>query len=142
MKPFPRLRAYLGPGLAIALFSVILLWGARELADEPDIIHSNETTGTWLAVQAETEYLRFLTVLERYGHGDRAIDQEELRQRFEILWSRLPLLLGGGESVYLRSMPATVATIEALRAELAAIEPKVPAIPVKSRRRIGMSLNA
>ena len=128
MKPFPLLRAYLWPGLAIVLFSIVLLWSARELADDREVINAGATSGSWGAVQAEIEYLRFLSALDQHGHGEPKSDEQMLQQRFDIFWSRLPLLLEGNESEHIRTIPGVPELIESLLATLEAIEPKFHAL--------------
>ena len=48
----------------------------------------------WMASRAEVELQRLLVTLDRYALGRADVDHEELLRRFEIFWSRLPLLEG------------------------------------------------
>ncbi len=119
------MRAYIGLGLAVAVFSGSLFWAVERLSVDDGIIHASKTSGSWLAVQAQTEYLRFVDVLDRYGLGDPAVSREMLVQRFEIFWSRLPLMLAGDESKLLRTLPGMAETVEEMVAGLEAVEPAV-----------------
>ena len=119
------MRAYVGLGLAVAAFSGSLLWAVLRLSVDEDIVHASETSGSWLTVQTQTEYLRFAQTLDRYGLGDTAVSREALVQRFDILWSRLPLMLAGDESKFLRTLPGVAETVEGMIARLEAIEPRV-----------------
>ena len=119
------MRAYIGLGLAVAVFSGSLLWAVERLSVDDGIIHASKSSGSWLAVQAQTEYLRFADALDRYGLGDPAASHEVLVQRFEIFWSRLPLMLAGDESRLLRTLPGMPETVEEMMAQLEAVEPAV-----------------
>ena len=60
----------------------------------------------WSAAQAEIELLRLLDALNRYVREDAPVDSDQLVERFYILWSRIPLLLTGSESVHVRAAEA------------------------------------
>ena len=119
------LRAYVGLGIVALGFSASLFWGFSRLSIQQEIIHAAETTGSWIAFQAEVEHLRLLNVIERFGHGDPDLDREELIQRFDIFWSRLPLLASGEESVVLRRLGGVDILAKEILATLAAVEPDV-----------------
>ena len=119
------MRAYVGLGLAVAVFSGSLFWAIQRLSVDDGILHAGQTSGSWLAVQAQTEYLRFADALDRYGLGDPAVSRETLVRRFEIFWSRLPLMMAGDESKLLRTLPGVPETVEGMIAALEAIEPAI-----------------
>ncbi|MSO92194.1 MAG: PAS domain S-box protein [Rhodospirillales bacterium] len=118
-------RAYVGLGLAALVLTGSMLWGLHRLSIRDDIVFASESTGTWIAVQAELEYWRLLDAVERYGHGDPALDHDQLIQRFEIFWSRLPLILKGKEAELLRTIEGVPAKIEAMLAGIEALEPRL-----------------
>jgi two-component system cell cycle sensor histidine kinase PleC len=114
--------------LALVVFAASLAWGLYRLSSRLDLIHASESTGTWIAVQAETEYLRLLDVLDRYGHGDPAAGRDELVQRFEIFWSRLPLISIGVEAQQLRTIPGLAEQVAAMIDTLESVEPELLAL--------------
>ena len=69
------MRAYVGLGLVVAVFSGSLIWAGQRLSVDEEIVHASKTSGSWLAVQAQTEYLRFADALDRYGLGACAAER-------------------------------------------------------------------
>ena len=61
----------------------------------------------------------------RLGRTD--VDHEELLRRFEIFWSRLPLLVEGVDSASIRSVEGA-ATVPEMIAQLERLEPAVMAL--------------
>ena len=53
---------------------------------------------------------------------DAPVDSDQLVERFYILWSRIPLLLTGSESVYVRAAEGAVRLIQELDQTLTALE--------------------
>jgi signal transduction histidine kinase/FixJ family two-component response regulator len=95
------------PLTALVLFLVSLVHGFLKVQSLEERIGNQVTTAMWLIGQAEIEYLRFLGALDDYGDGDNGVTLDDVTQRFEIFWSRVPVLLEGEESRPLRSMLAT-----------------------------------
>ena len=129
MRPRAILRPYVGLAFAVVAFSASLVWGVHRLALLQDAQFANESSGSWLATQAEVEYLRFLGALDRYGAGEAEPSRDALLLRFDIFWSRLPLLVKGEESKHLRaiewlgdSVARAIASLEGIEPELLALE--------------------
>ena len=129
MRPRAILRPYVGLAFAVVAFSASLVWGVHRLALLQDAQFANESSGSWLATQAEVEYLRFLGALDRYGAGEAEPSRDALLLRFDIFWSRLPLLVKGEESKHLRaiewlgdSVARAIASLEGIEPELFALE--------------------
>ena len=116
MKRSPRFRVYFGLGVAILFFLGSLSWSFYRLTVQQEIIHSGESTGSWAAVQAHTEYLRLLNSLDRYGAGLPGIDRAELLLRFDIMWSRMPVLLIGAEAEQVRLIEGAPQALREMRA--------------------------
>ena len=125
MKRSPRFRVYFGLGVAILFFLGSLSWSFYRLTVQQEIIHSGESTGSWAAVQAHTEYLRLLNSLDRYGAGLPGIDRAELLLRFDIMWSRMPVLLIGAEAEQVRLIEGAPQALREMRAALEAVEPQI-----------------
>jgi diguanylate cyclase (GGDEF)-like protein len=83
----------------------------------------------WLASQADFELQRLRHALDAYALGHADYDRAALVQRFEIFWSRLPLLVEGSDSALVQESGATaivprlVATLERMEPDLRALEP-------------------
>ena len=107
------------------IFLGSLSWSFYRLTVQQEIIHSGESTGSWAAVQAHTEYLRLLNSLDRYGAGLPGIDRAELLLRFDIMWSRMPVLLIGAEAEQVRLIEGAPQALREMRAALEAVEPQI-----------------
>ena len=136
MRPQAILRPYVGLAFAVVAFSASLVWGVHRLALLQDAHFANESSGSWLATQAEVEYLRFLGALDRYGAGEAEPSRDQLLQRFDIFWSRLPLLVKGEESKHLRAIEWLGDAVARAIASLEAIEPNVLALERGDRARV------
>ena len=120
MRPKTILRSYFGLAVAVVAFSASLVWGVHRLAVLQEDHFANESMASWVATQAEVEYLRFLDALDRYGNGAAEPSRDELLLRFEVFWSRLPLLVEGEESKHLRAIEWLGDTVARAIASLAA----------------------
>jgi diguanylate cyclase (GGDEF)-like protein len=80
-----------------------------------------------MASRAEFELQRLLVTLDRYAMGRADVDHQEVLRRFEIFWSRLPLLAEGADSVSIRSLEGA-ATVPQMIAQLERLEPAVKAL--------------
>ena len=67
------------------------------------------------------------STLDRYALGRADVDHEELLTRFEIFWSRLPLLVEGDDSASIQSVEGA-ATVPQMIAQLERLEPAVMAL--------------
>lgn len=83
--------------LAIALLLGLTLYSLTALRGLDTVLEQlrKENIG-WTANQTEVEFLRFLTELDRFKTADPTIEPDALRDRFDILWSRVALA-GQGE---------------------------------------------
>ena len=97
-------RLYLLPVVAVITFAVSLSWGVQRLNIQQELLHSSESTGGWIATQAEIERLKFVEALHRYVNGAEGASHEELMLRFEIFWSRVGVILNGEEGKVLRQI--------------------------------------
>src|SRR3546814_11858605 len=62
----------------------------------------------WMAAQSEIELLRFLRALDDHQRGAPEAGANALALRFEILWSRMSLILEGEEGAFVREVPGAV----------------------------------
>ena len=135
MRPKTILRSYFGLAVAVVAFSASLVWGVHRLAVLQEDHFANESMASWVATQAEVEYLRFLDALDRYGNGAAEPSRDELLLRFEVFWSRLPLLVEGEESKHLRAIEWLGDTVARAIASLEAVEPDLLALERGDRAR-------
>lgn len=82
-------------------------------------------TNSWITSQLYLELHRFLSTTDRFVLADGEVPHDEVMLRFNILWSRIPPFLNGPESAAARAVDGAVATVRALRSDLAELEPIV-----------------
>ena len=120
MTPSRRVLTRAAIAVITLLFAAAGFVSAWRLVEERDRNLESFRTGSWIAVQAEIELLRLIDAVSAYHHGEQP-DKGEVFRRFEIFWSRIPLLLEGEEGRILRGLMPTEA-IERTAADLSAIE--------------------
>lgn len=111
--------------IAVIVFSGALLLSVNRISDSRAAIYASRTTGSWVAFSAELEYRRFMETLARYAHGESGVPHETLMRRFDIFWSRIPLLVSGPDAVRLKMAPQARALERDLMAALRRVEPAV-----------------
>lgn len=124
-RRFSETALYLAAILAMIAFSGSLFVSIQRLSDTRAALYGNRTAGSWVAFGAELEFRRFTGMLSRYGLGEPVVTHEELVKRFDILWSRIPLLVAGPEAVRLRRTESVVDLERDMMARLRMIEPQL-----------------
>jgi signal transduction histidine kinase len=119
---------YLIAALAVLAFSGSLFISLQGFRDTRAVLYGTRTSGSWVAFSAELEYRRFMTTLARYGLGDGETSQDELVTRFDIMWSRLPLLTVGSESERLTRTDAAPQLAQDMLARLQRLDPLVKSL--------------
>ena len=125
MRRFREAALFLTAIVAILAFSGSLFVSLQRLSDTRALLYGSRTAGSWVAFGAELEFRRFTGILARYGLGEPGITHEELVKRFDILWSRIPLLVTGPEAERLLRTEAVPILERDMMAELREIEPRV-----------------
>lgn len=123
-----KIGLYLLAALAVIAFSGSLLLSVQRLSDTRAILYGSKSTGSWVAFSAELEYHRFMGVLARYGLGDPAATHSELMTRFDILWSRIPLLVRGQEAEKLKRTTVAPQLFRDMMDSLGRVDPMVAAL--------------
>ena len=96
MKPSKLLSVYSLLGVIMLAFSISMILSFNNLRKYEKLAQSEVTDTTWVIYQAEIELTRFLNSLDVYMFGERAVySREDVIERMEIFWSRLPLFLEG-----------------------------------------------
>ena len=99
-----RYRRFALAMVTLGIFLVSLIYSFVKTQALEERIGNQVTTTMWLVSQAEIEFLRFMTTLERYHNGDPMVLRDDLAQSFDTFWSRIPVLLESGEAQPLRAM--------------------------------------
>jgi diguanylate cyclase (GGDEF)-like protein/PAS domain S-box-containing protein len=118
-------KGYKALAFALLVFTTGIALSGYKIHLEYGRITKKFLPSLWTAAQAEIELLRFLDSLHIYIREDSTADSDQLVKRLYILWSRIPLLLHGSESVHVRAVEQSIATISQLDQTLAAPEPDI-----------------
>lgn len=114
--------------VAVVVFSGSLLLSVNRISDSRAAIYASRTTGSWIAFSLELEYRRFMEALGRHALGEDGGTQDELMRRFDIFWSRVPLLVTGPDAERLKLAPQTMELERDLMATLQRVEPAVSSL--------------
>ena len=116
---------YLAAIVAMLAFSGSLFVSLQRLGDTRALLYGSRTAGSWAAFGAELEFRRFTGILARYGLGEPGVNHAELIKRFDILWSRIPILVTGPDAERLRRTESVPDLERDLMERLKEIEPLV-----------------
>ena len=86
-----RYRRFALAFVTLGIFLVSLIYSFVKTRALEERIGNQVTTTMWLVSQAEIEFLRFMTTLERYHNGDPTVLHEDLAQSFDTFRSRMPV---------------------------------------------------
>jgi diguanylate cyclase (GGDEF)-like protein len=111
----------------LLVFTACLLFSFHRIRQQHEMELRDIDISLWMASRAEFELQRLLVTLDRYAMGRADVDHQEVLRRFEIFWSRLPLLAEGADSASIRSLEGA-ATVPQMIAQLERLEPAVKAL--------------
>jgi diguanylate cyclase (GGDEF)-like protein len=117
---------------ALIVFTACLLFSFHRIKQQHETDLRDVDVSLWMASRAEFELQRLLVALDRYALGSSDVDHEDVLARFEIFWSRLPLLVEGIDSASIRSVEGA-ATVPDMIAQLERLEPAVMALRAGDR---------
>ncbi len=121
-------------GLA-AVFLALITLHDQELRRERNAHAYLLTNNNWAVGQLGYELERFLGTLDRFMLGEPDSDQSAVTTRFDLLWSRIPVLLNGEQTEEVRKVDGAVRQLNALMADLKALDPDVVALQRSDRDR-------
>jgi diguanylate cyclase (GGDEF)-like protein len=110
--------------VAVLVFTGCLLFSFQRIKAQHETDLRELDTSLWLASRAEFQMQLLLTTLDRYALGRSDVDHDDLMDRFEIFWSRLPLLIQGVDSRSIQGV-ASAALVPQMIADLERVEPLV-----------------
>ncbi|MBL8837050.1 MAG: response regulator [Alphaproteobacteria bacterium] len=132
-----RFRRF-GPWITICAIGLAFVAAAAFVTDrlrlQAELIGATYRTGTWSVVQAEHEFLRLREAVRSLQAAPGEAAREAVQTRFDIFWSRIPIVLESDEAVGVREIPEIVAgygliaaQLPVLEGEIAALDPARPA---------------
>jgi diguanylate cyclase (GGDEF)-like protein len=116
----------------LLIFTGCLLFSFHRAKQQHEIELRDVDASLWMTSRAEFELQRLLATLDRYALGGTDVDHEDLLARFEIFWSRLPLLVAGIDSASVRSVERA-AMVPDMIEQLERLEPAVQALHPSDR---------
>jgi len=123
-------------GVIMLAFSVSMILSFNNLRKYEQLAQAEITDTTWVIYQAEFELTRFLYSLDIYMYGDESlVSRDDVIERMEIFWSRLPLFLEGREGRRLAKVGNTQEAARAAIDVLERMEPEVQALERGDRER-------
>ena len=84
--------------------------------------------------QANYELLRLVNTLDAHATGTLEVSQDDLVERFDIFWSRLPLLVEGPDGNRIAEISDSATIVPGLRDRLAQLEPDLLALEPGDRQ--------
>jgi signal transduction histidine kinase/predicted MFS family arabinose efflux permease/ActR/RegA family two-component response regulator len=114
--------------LAALAFFIAIFFMFQTLFAQKELIERQSRVNIWLLAQTEIEYQNMIEALDRFVIGDADTTKETLEERFELFWSRLPILLHGEQSAQLRLVDGLVESTTGIIASLERIEPAIAAM--------------
>lgn len=127
---------YLLLAAALAVFIASLAnTGLRLMRIDRDIAEGFGENLVWTVVQGEIELLRLLDALERFEAGEGA--PEEVRRRFDLLWSRLAIMREGEVGARLAAVRHIGGSVDDAAAVVGELAPRIEALAAPDRTEIG-----
>ena len=105
---------------AVIVFSVGAGYGVLSMVKYRSVERELSRNGAWAAFQMQLERTRLLSAIDAFRAGEISVD--DLRDRFDILWSRIPILLQGEEGVGARINLKGVEAVRRLESRLKSVE--------------------
>jgi len=117
--------------LSILLFTGSTLYCLVQIQNATRVMEKYTYDVSWALMQLQLELGRFLNAVEIYHYG--GIDHETLLLRYDILWSRTPILLSGQLRKSLSDNPKTLRLVQLTENNIRKLEPEL------TRLKPGMS---
>ncbi|WP_349919612.1 putative bifunctional diguanylate cyclase/phosphodiesterase [Aeromonas veronii] len=109
--------------LSILLFTGSTLYCLVQIQNATRVMEKYTYDVSWALMQLQLELGRFLNAVEIYHYG--GIDHEALLLRYDILWSRTPILLSGQLRKSLGDNQKTLRLVQLTESNIREIEPKL-----------------
>jgi PAS domain S-box-containing protein len=114
-RPFQRNTWLL---IAIGIFLIGTIICAYRIYQTQTAIFWNYRTGTWLVVEAQGEFENALVAAKNFRLDPSQAARDELLVRFDVFWSRIPLILDSDEGIDIRQIEAIVPNTRRIAAAL------------------------
>ncbi|CAG8998728.1 MAG: hypothetical protein CENE_00688 [Candidatus Celerinatantimonas neptuna] len=125
IKRWSFVRIAASAALLICLLSA--LWTGFKMYRASVILESWPSSTAWGLVQLQEEHRRFINTLRLYEL--KGNDKQQVLFRYNIFWSRFPVLLHGNEVSDLDHIPGAKALVADMFSEVQRIEPMLDSLP-------------
>jgi signal transduction histidine kinase/ActR/RegA family two-component response regulator len=132
-----RLRRYAALALTIGAALIVVYFSFQTLFEQEYLVAKQSKINTWFLAQTQIEYEKLMRELDKFAPGEPPRKGDDLTERFEIFWSRLPIMIQGPQSAELRAVDGLTATVTHIIAELKRIEPVVTSLADGHREQYG-----
>ena len=100
--------------VALVVFTACAFLSLSRIRTEHQVETRATAVSFWAVTQAESELQLLINALDAYALGYLGVSQQDLVDRFDIFWSRLPVLTDGVEGERLRSVTDAAAVAAAV----------------------------
>lgn len=117
------------PLRVLMLLSVVLVFAASTFVSYRHYVQTSrlasmaQKAGGWAASELEFELIKLVDIVELVGAKKSSV--EALQLHFDLLWSRIDVLLVGSETREVRELPGALPLLHSLKSSLKQIEPIV-----------------
>src|SRR4051812_26634353 len=119
----PRLLRYAGLVAALSAFLVGVFFSFQGLFEQRELIEKESRIDMWFLAQVEIEFLQLMESIKDFALHPSKESEGRTDERFEIFWSRLPVMLKGPQTAGLREVEGVVETVTAMIQTLEEVEP-------------------
>ena len=119
--------------VAVVVFAVCMVLSLGRIKASHITEASISAANLWGVAQANYELLRLVNILDAYATGTLEVTRDDLVERFDIFWGRLPLLVEGPDGQRIVDISDAEEIIPDLRRELARLESAILAIEPGNR---------
>ncbi len=133
-KRLHALRERSGRLLILPLVLLVLAFAGAtgylgvRLLEERSTVFSLYRSGAWISAQLQMEHLRLLDRVRGFQAQPTAANRDEMMLRFEIFWSRFPVVLDSEQGRGLRSLEPLLSEIRDVFADLPTLEGELRAL--------------
>ncbi len=117
--------------IAICVFLVGAIVSAVRIYQTQTALFWNYRTGTWLVVEAQAEFHNALSAVKSFRIDPSAAALEKLQIRFDVFWSRVPLILESQEGIDIRRIDAILPNTRKIAAKLPLLDADLQRITVE-----------
>jgi signal transduction histidine kinase len=108
--------------LVVLIFAGATAYLGLRMAEEKETVFSLHRSGAWISAQLQMEHLRLSERIAQYEAEPTAANRREMLLRFDIFWSRFPIVLESEEGRGVRTFDDTPEALRAVFADLPNLE--------------------